>query len=86
MQELDVPGDDLLGVLVVPQAMLEVFDLGFECGNARLGRLLWSTEQPADSSYSCTWAENEECMWGWWVKSKVCTGPGSVPHFLHAFR
>jgi hypothetical protein len=41
MQELDVPGDDLLRVLVVPQAMLEVFDLGFECGNARLGRLVW---------------------------------------------
>jgi hypothetical protein len=41
MQELDVPGDDLLRVLVLSQAMLEVFDLGFECGNARLGRLVW---------------------------------------------
>jgi hypothetical protein len=41
MQELDVSGDDLLRVLVLSQAMLEVFDLGFECGNARLGRLAW---------------------------------------------
>jgi hypothetical protein len=41
MQKLDVSGDDLLRVLVAPQAMLEVFDLGFECGNARLGRLVW---------------------------------------------
>jgi hypothetical protein len=41
MQEFDVSGDDLLRVLVLSQAMLEVFDLGFECGNARLGRLVW---------------------------------------------
>jgi hypothetical protein len=41
MQEFDVSGDDLLWVLVLSQAMLKVFDLGFKCGNARLGRLLW---------------------------------------------
>jgi hypothetical protein len=41
MQKLNVSGDDLLRILVLTQAMLEIFDLGFECRNARLGRLVW---------------------------------------------